>query len=166
MNTTPQDRAISGAANAPLTNTEKKRLATLCHNAWEKLGRPGESFDAWRHQQVMMCVERPGLRQCRHEDYGYIKAHMQRIMGQDAQAQRTVKRIDNQPQLQALAKLRYECRAAKYIEHPAEYVIAISKAKFKTGNIRSLEAKQIWQLIFSLRNGDQRAKRKGKQQNA
>lgn len=155
------EASISGAALAPLGNREKRELAILSRRAWEKLGRPGESFDAWRHQQCMLCCERSGLRQARHEDYNYIRAHMLRILGAERQARQAIVRAGSEPRRQALAKLQAECRNARYIAKPVDYVKAIAKSKFKTTLISSeLSANQIWQLIYSLRNAENRHKRK------
>lgn len=159
----PITLAIEGAALAPIGSLEKRELAILSRKAWDRLGKPGlvaggkigEAFDAWRHQQVLMCCERPGLRQSRHEDYNYIKAHMLRILGATKQAANSELRGETEPRRQALAKLRHECTAAQdVIDNPVGYVKVIAKAKFKTTLIESdLSANQIWQLIFSLRNG-------------
>ena len=126
------------------------------------LGRPGEDFNAWRHQQTMQCVERPGLCHCRNEDYSYVQAHMLRLQGHAKAAQAAEVRADDNTRRQALAKLRFECRNVRYIEKPYSYVKAISRRKFKTDLIETdLTAKQLWQLVFSLRSGEQRRKKKG-----
>jgi len=170
MNSPAINNAIAGAALAPIGAEEKRELAILSRKAWEKLGRPGlqecstagEAFDRWRHQQAMLCVERPGLRQCRHEDFGFIKAHMLRILGATRQAEQSDLRAANEPRRQALAKLRAECRAALHIANPVAYVTAISKAKFKTVLIESdLSANQLWQLVFSLRAAESRRRQAG-----
>jgi hypothetical protein len=162
--------AITGAALAPIGLEEKRELAILCRRAWEKLGRPGlvaggkvgQAFDAWRHQQAMQCVERDGLRQCRHEDFNFIKAHMLRILGASRQADQVDLRAANEPRRQALAKLKAECRDAVAIAKPMDYVRAIARAKFKTTLIESdLSANQIWQLVFSLRSAESRRRQPG-----
>jgi hypothetical protein len=162
--------AIAGAALAPIGSSEKRELAILCRRAWEKLGRPGldecstagEAFDRWRHRQSMLCVERPGLRQCRHEDFNFLKAHMLRILGATRQADQSDLRAANAPRRQALAKLQAECRAAVSITNPMGYVRAIARSKFKTTLIESdLSANQIWQLVFSLRSAESRRRQAG-----
>lgn len=159
---------IESGALAPIGSTEKRELAILCRKAWDSLGRPGladggkvgEAFDTWRHQQVMMCCERTGLRQARHEDYNYIRAHMLRILGAGRQADQAILRVATERRRQALAKLRDECRNALHVAKPVAYIQAIAKSKFKTTIINDLAANQIWQLIYSLRNADTRNKRK------
>jgi uncharacterized protein YifE (UPF0438 family) len=154
--------AVAGAALAPICAEEKRTLAILCRRAWDKLGKPGESFDAWRHQQVLQCVERSGLRQCRHEDFNLVKAQMLRILGQAEQADRADLRAVTERRRQALAKLHRECAAAAYIERPMDYVRAIAKSKFRTADIEAdLAENQIWQLIFHLRKADSRRRQAG-----
>jgi hypothetical protein len=155
--------AIEGAALAPLGAAERRELAILARRAWEKIGRPGPCFDAWRHQQTMICAERPGLTHCRREDYNFVKGHLLRLLGAERGAASCEVRGATEPRRQALAKLRAECAAARgVLGHPEAYVEAIAKAKFKTVDIeRELAANQIWQLIFSLRNAAARKRRPG-----
>jgi len=155
------EKAVQGAAEAPLSSEQRRRLAALCHYAWDALGRPGGDFDAWRHRQTRLCVEQGGLKQCRNEDYSYIRAHMLAILGRKAAAERSRKAAEDNSRRQALHKLRAECDACRFLEHPRRYVIAIAKRKFGTERVETLSAKQIWQLVFSLRNGENRKKRKG-----
>jgi hypothetical protein len=157
---TAADIAENGAALALMGTEEKRELAILCRKAWEKLGKPGEDFDSWRHQQVLMCVERPGLRQSRHEDFNYIKAHMLRILGANRQAEGCELRAATEHRRQAIAILREECRKAIHVERPVAYIQAIAKSKFKTTMIHTdLSANQIWQLIFSLRAAEVRKRK-------
>ena len=157
MNTAEQ--AEKGAALALIGPTEKRELAILSRKAWDKLGQPGD-FDTWRHHQVLMCCERPGLRQSRHEDYNYIKAHLLRILGANQQAANCDLRASTEHRRQAIAKLREECRKAIHVERPVAYIQAIAKSKFKTTMIHTdLSANQIWQLIFSLRAAESRKRK-------
>jgi len=163
---TATQNAIDGAALAPIGSTEKRELAILCRKAWDRLGRPGlvpggksgEAFDTWRHRQVTQCVERHGLRECRHEDYNYIRAQMLRILGAARQADQADLRAATEPRRQALARLQAECRTALHVARPMAYVQAISRSKFKTMLLSDLAPNQIWQLIFSLRNAETRNK--------
>jgi len=165
------ETAIEGAALAPIGPRETRDLAILCRKAWDKLGRPGlveggtiaAAFDAWRHLQILQCCERGGLRQCRLEDYNYIKAHMHRILGATRQADHAQERAQSERRRQAIARLREEYRLATHIASPVAYVHAIARVKFKTTYIETdLTANQLWQLIFSLRNANTRKSRANK----
>lgn len=154
------DRAEAGAANTPLSAGQKRDLILLARRAWEKAGAL-ESFDAWRHRQILLCVERPGLRACTNADYGYVSAHFLALVGQADFAHRQRDRADANDRTMALAKLDAELdAAADVIENGAAYVAAIARARFKTTLIRTdLNAKQIWGLVFDLRRNAQRRRR-------
>jgi hypothetical protein len=112
-----------------------------------------------------MSCERPGLRQARHEDYNFIRAHMLRILGADKQADACVLRAHTEHRRQAIAKLREECRKAIHVEQPVAYIKSIARSKFKTTMIHTdLSANQIWQLIFSLRAAEARKRKQRRQQ--
>lgn len=169
-------RCIEGAALAPLGARERQELARLARRAWDKVrsgtqesgnGNPEfmssrlTDFDAWRHQQVMIACERAGLREARNEDYGLIKAHLLRIIGQDAMADRQVDRAQIEPRRVALHKLGEECKAAEdVIDKPLEYVSAIGRARYHGAGLDDLGEKQIWGLVFDLRRNAQRRRAK------
>jgi hypothetical protein len=43
----------------------------------------GETFDTWRHAQVMAAVGKPGLTACSHEDFRPLRAHFLTLAGRD-----------------------------------------------------------------------------------
>lgn len=43
----------------------------------------GETFDSWRHAQVMAAVGKPGLTACSHEDFRPLRAHFYTLAGRD-----------------------------------------------------------------------------------
>ena len=111
------DRAAEGAALGPLSREEKTRLVLLAREAYGKTrdqrpettdqrpqttDRSAErrAFDEWRRRQVLMCVERSGLRECRHEDYGYVRAHFLRLLGREGAAERAQVRAACEPRRQ------------------------------------------------------------------
>lgn len=158
---------IEGAARAPLTSEQRQKLAILARHAFERAmeghALPCPCFDVWRHEQIRLCTERAGIRECRQEDYDVVKAHFLRLIGQPAMAQRMQDRADVEPRRQALGKLRNECAAAAdVIDHAEAYVAAIARARFKTRAIDDLNEKQIWGLVFDLRRNAQRRRAKGR----
>jgi hypothetical protein len=46
----------------------------------------GLTFDAWRHQQCMTAVNKPGLTACNHVDFRPLLAHFQTLSGDDGAA--------------------------------------------------------------------------------
>ncbi len=47
---------------------------------------PGQTFDAWRRDQVMNTVGRKGLSDCQHDHYKPLMAHFQVLAGRDGEA--------------------------------------------------------------------------------
>jgi hypothetical protein len=45
-----------------------------------------ETFNTWRHAQVMAAVGKPGLTACSHEDFRPLRAHFLTLAGRDADA--------------------------------------------------------------------------------
>jgi hypothetical protein len=46
----------------------------------------GETFNTWRHAQVMAAVGKPGLTACSHEDFRPLRGHFLTLAGRDAAA--------------------------------------------------------------------------------
>ena len=167
--TTNIDRAIAGAAGAPLSREQKGKIAMLSRKAWERFGRPGaapgvtggkaaaEAFRAWRLMQDGEACGKGSLRAATNADYPLLKAHFLRMLGYTATADRMATRAAMDPSQQALAKLRHEMEGAQdVIERPAQYIAAIARCKFKTTDLESLSAKQLWVLVFDIRRSAQK----------
>jgi glycine/D-amino acid oxidase-like deaminating enzyme len=155
------DRAVEGAALAPLTSDDRQRLARLARRAWLASNPQDASiaaFNSWRHQQTLMCVERRGLRECRSEDYAPLVAHFEAMLGHTRRAQNWTDRASTDRRRQALAKLRATLsHVHDVIENPAAYVSSIAKSRFKTTDVEhECSANQIWNLVFDLRRAAQR----------
>lgn len=162
----PQDRAIAGAALAPMDKEDRQSLARLARRAWEKV-RPQTadhrplSFDDWRHQQCNLAVERRGLRECRREDFSFLRSHFLRMLGRETEARHWRDRGATEPKRVAIAKLKFEGeRARDVIADPGSYVSAIAHSKFKTPDLNELSERQIWTLVFDLRRGAQKKRAK------
>lgn len=161
------DRCVSGAALAPLSNEQRQELARLAlrayAHAYPSPSQPRPLFDDWRHEQVKIACERDGLRQAHQEDYALVKAHLLRIVGQGAQANRMEDRAQLEQRRVALHKLGQECKAAAdVIENGLSYVRSIARARYHGAGLDALNEKQIWGLIFDLRRNAQRRRAKGR----
>ncbi|MDP3850491.1 MAG: hypothetical protein Q8Q59_08315 [Luteolibacter sp.] len=53
-------------------------------------GSDAKRFDAWRHQQCMDAVEKPGITSCNHGDFQPLLAHFQTLAGDDDAAFRSL----------------------------------------------------------------------------
>ena len=166
------DRAVSGAAGAPLSAQQRQRLCALASRAWKQRCAQGLAaapvagvvdpglFERFRHEENFKSCHKEHLRACTQADWPALKAHYLRLLGDREQARRLELRQATQGAAMALAKLRAEAeRAGDVIARPFDYVGAIARARFKLP-LEQLGAKQIWTLVFDLRRNAQR-RRKG-----
>jgi hypothetical protein len=174
------DRAIDGAASAPLTADQRRRLAIAGRTAWMvamQSGQAPETFDAWRRRHTLIAVERAGIRACTQEDYAPLAAHFARVLGEaeaslgnPARARRSMRLADRMsqraacaPRRVAAAKLESELHAAAdCIERPRAYVASIARARFRTAALEDLTERQIWMLVYDLRRNASRRRTKAK----
>jgi hypothetical protein len=160
------DRAIEGAANAPITREMKTELILLARRAFKRgqeLGTIPETlaFDDWRHREQTLATERSSLTQATNEDFRFLKAHFLALAGADRQAERTRSGAEREGWRVARHKLASECdKAADVIERPEAYALSIARARWKTDDAQRLTAKQLWVLVFDLRRNAQRRRKK------
>ena len=175
------DRAMEGAALAPLSAHQRQRLAALGRWALTLredagLEAAGTDFDAWRHRHCLMVAERSGLRTARQEDYLPLRGHFL-VLASEAlgalgrpgaerllrAAQRMREKVEHEPRSVAMAKLRAEMRGARdTIGNVEGYVAQIARCKFKTTDLGELSEKQLWVLVFDIRRSAQRRRKVGK----
>lgn len=159
-----QERAIRGAAAAPLSADQVRSLVLLARRTFDALIERGEiskdaDFDDWRHRECLMAVERPGLRACGNEDFMPLKAHFLRSLGAREAADRAQWVAATEPRRWAGLKLRRECEAARHvIGDPDAYIAAICRSKFKCAPAECSE-KQLWTLVFDIRRAAQHRRR-------
>lgn len=154
-------RAVDGAALAPLSSEQRQELARLARRVWSAAGS-ALSFDDWRRRECLQTVERAGLRECRQEDYLPLQSHWLARLGCAGAARRLQARALMEPRAMALAKLASEMQAARgTLGDPEAYVGAIARCKFKTQDVRELGEKQLWTLVFDVRRAAQKKRRRG-----
>jgi hypothetical protein len=163
----PADKAVAGAALAPLTNEQKTGLILLARQAYgtthptQSTTHEVLSFDDWRRQQVLFAVERPGLTACRNEDYLPLRAHFLRLLGRTGAAEIAAARVWEDPRRQALAKLQHECRTAQDVM-PAAWNYAAGFIRNKRNvSIDDADARTIWHAVFLVRRRAAQLRRKG-----
>lgn len=167
MSDAAQERAERGAANAPFSFEQCRRIVILARRTFGRLSEKGAipagcGFDAWRHDQVMAAVSRSGLRACLNQDFQPLKAHFLELLGCEPAAEAARFRAATDPRRQALAALEREMGdAADVIERPREYVAAIARCRFKGQPLEELTARQVWGLVFDIRRNAQRRRAKG-----
>lgn len=142
--------------SAPLTKDQKRYLSQLARRALNIVralarGR-GETFDVkeedWRHEEVIAACGKHGLRCCSQDDYAAVKAHFLDKLGQHGDAFNAQVRAATEKRRQAEAVLVRECEKAGF---KLAYADAICRTQNKCGLFDATE-KQLWHLIYTVRN--------------
>jgi hypothetical protein len=178
------DRSVAGAAGAPLSNVQKRNVVLAARHAWETEGMPhfdraafeagdpvalsqDEAAELWRHEEQQKACGRKHLTACAQRDYPGLLSHFLRAAGMEAAANAWAERAAFDPARQARAKLEATFReVADAIERPADYAAAIARSKFKTVDLGTLTARQVWVLVFDLRRAAQHRRGNTKTQRA
>ncbi|HMO03915.1 MAG TPA: hypothetical protein PKC67_02490 [Kiritimatiellia bacterium] len=156
------DRAVRGSELSPLSKEQKATICILAREAYDKVGiHSGDDYEAWRHDQQQEACGRSSLCTATQKDYRALRGHFRALLGHKRAALRDFVASEVGDPGFVLAKLNHECTAASdVIARPFDYVQSIAKARFKTADLRSLSAKQVWNLVFDLRRDAQRRRRK------
>ena len=150
MSRKPVERAARGAALKPLSPAQIKDLVLLARQAY---GRSGSTvdFDSWRHQQVLMAVERFGLTDARNEDYLPLRAHFLDLLGRQVEAVACRAQAAVEPRSWVMGKLRAECNAAADVLPDAFGYAAGFVLKHRKVLIEDADDKVLWQAVFLVR---------------
>ena len=164
----PTSTAISGAAGSPLSREQKTRLscaAAAAHRAQIAAGcwsAEDGAFDDFRHGAAFDACGVASFRAMQQRHYLPALLHFQQLAGRDVRRRQDAIGADDSRR--ALAKLRQECADAAdcFGGHDAawNYAEALARKIHKT-NLASANPKQVWQVIFTLRNRAAAIRRKG-----
>ncbi len=133
--------------SGPLSNEQKARLCILAREGYA-LAFTDQPFADWRHEQQELAVGKASLCDCVQDDYLALKAHFQRLAGEEGDALRTETRHGTEDRRVAMRKLEVECAARKLaLSYPA----AICRRQFKCA-LNEATVKQLWMLVFTVRN--------------
>lgn len=158
-------RATGGAALAPLSNKQKRTLILLAKRAFRRcmeLGTIEETtdFDAWRHHQQVMAVERGSLTVCTNEDFNFLKAHYLGQIGQTERANEIRVKAACEPRIWAKHKLDAECdAAADVLPHAREYAAGFLR-NARGVDMDSASPKQLWHAVYVVRRRAAQLRRK------
>jgi hypothetical protein len=159
-------RNIAAPGLMPLSSEQRQQLARLGRRAYEHLFA-GEfnpdaippDYDAWRHQQCLLCVERPGLRFCRNEDFLPMRAHFLRILGKHQEADYALQRAITDPRRQVQAAFERECRqVGDVLPNARQYAAGFCRNK-RGVNLDDADEKTLWHALFMIRRRAQQLRR-------
>src|SRR5574343_1736034 len=93
-------RAMTGAALAPLNNRQKARICMLARRAFDRQSQAGALGDAaepevWRKEQQRHTCGQSSLTACTNKDYLALKARFQDLAGEHVAAFRNHLRAEN-----------------------------------------------------------------------
>ena len=163
--TGPTARAIAGAAGAPLSKEQKRNLILAANAAYAMQMEHGlwaGTYDDFRHGAAFDACGVSSFRAMQQRHYLPTLLHYRALAGADVQRQRVALATDDTRR--ALAKLRQECEeAADCFGGPDEswhYAESLARRIHKTP-LASANPKQVWQVLFTLRNRAASIRRKG-----
>ncbi len=139
-------------ATGHLTSEQRQSLARLGRRAWNiarDRGHTADDYDTWRHKQVHHVTGLAGLRQLTQQHFRRVRGHFLHLLGQDDSALQDIIASETEGPRQALFILARECRR---VSLPLAYPQAIARAKFRNPNLDELSEKQLWMLIYTVRN--------------
>jgi hypothetical protein len=140
--------------STPLTHEQKGILCQAARRAFDhqvELGAIGDSADPqdWRREQQIIATGKESLTSCTQDDFAPLLARFAHLEGKDDVALRWELRAQTHPKRVALSKLQEACREAG-VDYPG-YPETICWTQNKCG-IEDATAKQIWRLVFTVRN--------------
>lgn len=145
----PRARAAARERKGALT---KRQLAALCMLAEKAAAAHGitgwREVRAWRKEQQLERFGLASLTAATQAQYADIKGHFQALAGDAAEAYETVRRgLDNK---RRVARWNLD-KAVKESGLRMVYVLSICQNQYHCG-IEDASTKQLWQLVYTVRN--------------
>jgi hypothetical protein len=161
------DKAIQGAASAPVTPAEVRRLILEAQAAWRtqcSLGLADEDFDAWRRGSLYDALRKTSFRAVGQHEFGLALAHFEKLAGREpstrwGRANHAIAAREAGPEgdrRRAEHVLRETCAAVAPAFHGSPeqalaYALSLLRRIHRT-DLPHAAAKQIWQVKFTLSN--------------
>lgn len=161
------EKAVSGAAAALVSKDQIRRLileAGAAHRRQASLGLADEPFDAWRHGALYDAVRKTSFRALGQHEFGLALNHFERLAGKPVstvwgRANHAIALRESSPEgdrRRAEFKLTEACEeVAPAFNGSAEEALAYAVVLLRTihrTDLPSASAKQLWQVMFTLRN--------------
>lgn len=147
MNRGTRNYPLHGGA---LSNAQKATLCIMSREAFDARAdaHADDDFAEWRHEQQRVACGKDSLRDAVQTDYLAIRSHFKNLLGNSGGAFRDAVRAQTDDRNIALVKLRNECAIA---DIALEYANRICRAQNKCA-LTEASGKQLWRLIFTIRN--------------
>lgn len=166
----PPDIAIEDGPDGPgtsrpLTRRQKWLLADLARHVFDGLVEKGKllgvRLEDWRHHiAVKACGKR--ISQASLGDFKRLQAALLHEQGDIDGERRALAQAASTPQAIALFKLR---ELLNQTRTPTAYAETLARRFYKNGNLADLSAKQLWTLLYTIRNNANAARERGRQAN-
>lgn len=171
------ERAQTGSG-APLTKRQKRMIGKLAREAWVRAGCPfydeiaimtndstalsaSAALELWRHEEQLLACGVKHLTTATQREFPALMSHFNDRCGRVRASRSWFFRGVGDPARQARAVLQRELlRASRVLGSPTAYIESIAARQFKCA-VSDCTAKQIWSLVFTLRNRMNKKRRKG-----
>ncbi len=157
----PAARAVEGAGGAPLTRQQKTRLILAARAAYDAqvlagLWSEAEGFEAFRRAAAFEACGVASLRAMGQRHYNAVRARLLALAGREREAGYAERRACGDDARRALARLERECALAGEVFEDGRagarrYAEALAR-RIHGEPAAALSARQVWQVIFTLRN--------------
>lgn len=156
------DMAVIGAGSALIGRDQVRRLILRAQSAWRAqcaLGLCDDTFDAWRHGALYDAVRKTSFRAVTQREFGVALGHFIRLSGGSETAYRNDRRIAGREssgegdRRRAMAAIYSACQGAADVLGSGAHAYALSLLdKIHGVTAEQATARQIWQVIFTIRN--------------
>ena len=152
---------MHGGGLAPLSGQQIRELVLLARRAYAlEFPAPEMDFDAWRHWQCQVSVERPGLTACRQDEFLPLRAHFLRMCGLTEAAKSDDFRALNEPRTRAAHALHEACREyADVLPRAMDYAAGFIRNK-RHVDPDDADAKTLWHAVYVVRRRGEQLRRK------
>jgi hypothetical protein len=169
------DLAVRGAAAAPVTGAEVKRLILEAQAAWReqtRLALTDDAFEVWRHAALWDAVRKTSFRAVGQHEFGIALGYFRRLAGKEAAGSGAASRAGGWSGTNARIaeresgaegdrrraewKLRKTCEEVKEAfngdpEQALAYACVLLRTIHKT-DLQHATGKQVWQVMFTLKS--------------
>jgi len=139
-----QKRIISQLARQAYTAWPEREAFEAINSEMSR----SKCFESWRHVEQGKAVNIQSLCECTQAHYRPLKAHFEKLLGDEARASHTLAGDPGNERRIAAHKLKIELATRSLSEG---YAAAICRRQYGCA-IAEANTKQLWSLVFTIRN--------------